>query len=99
MDEEQRRKLMEGYVNDTEARRAEQEALRKKREQESAERTEGAQAVQQGVTTLSRMQSSQAANERTMRREGMDNLGRNPEEIVIGKRTDWDPNILNQKPK
>lgn len=99
MDEEQRMKLMEGFVNDTAARRADQDALRRKREQELAEKTEGAQAVQQGVTTLSKMQSSQAASERTMRREGMDNLGRNPEDIVIGKRTDWDPNILNQKPK
>lgn len=99
MNDEEKRKLMEGFINDTAARRAEQEALRKKQEQEAVESPEEAQAVQQGVTTLSRMQSYQAANNRVVS-EGMANLGRNPEEVVIGKkRTDWDLDRINQKQK
>jgi hypothetical protein len=97
MDEAQRRKLMEGFTNDIAAREARQEAQRKERDQGLTAKQEEGRALAQGMVTLTREQQSPMNLERKLQKEGMENLGRSPEDIVVGKRTDWDPNILNKK--
>lgn len=93
----QREILMNSLKDSISARAAEQESARVARLKREAEKKEDRQAVEAGLTTVTRRRESQLAKEKRIREEGMENLGRSPEDIVIGKRQVFDPAIGNRK--
>jgi hypothetical protein len=85
----ERKALMEGFLRD---KRAEAEAKKSKKEETATTELEdiaNKHFVQSGINSLNSRQLP-TNEEGWLHKQGQENVGKNPEEVVIGKRTDWD---------